>query len=348
LRLEIQDGSDFDDIAKQLGVAQDSLLEQPLKPATYTVADVPSIFSLAHQTIDFIVEGLLAAGTVTMVTGDAGSGKSTFLSAIGSAVEQGIPFAGLATQRRPVLILDRENPGVVVIERFNRLGIRDSENFKVWGGWNPEEPPAPGSQVILSWVKACEPKPLIIVDSFVAFSPHDENSATETRAYMNQFRALADAGATIAVIHHLGKGGQDYRGSSDIPAGIDVGLRLDNLGDSARLSALRLRSFKARFLIETAIFQYHEGVFRIDGRAPTQTVQEKLRELLIANPGIKTADFEEMAIKKGVARGRIREALGVWVQAGNLRVAKGIHNAKYLTWIEGGSVHESEFLEDIL
>src|SRR5690348_12367506 len=61
----------------------------------------------------------------------------------------------LATQQRPVLILDRENPISGLRERFDRLGVQDGENFKVWGGWLPEEAPAPNSVLVRSWVQAC-------------------------------------------------------------------------------------------------------------------------------------------------------------------------------------------------
>jgi hypothetical protein len=35
----------------------------------------------------------------------------------------------------------------------------------------------------LDWVVACDPKPLIVVDSLVSLHGGDENDATETRAY---------------------------------------------------------------------------------------------------------------------------------------------------------------------
>jgi hypothetical protein len=44
------------------------------------------------------------------------------------------PIEGFV-RSRPMLVLDRENPLPVVVERFARLGIQDGENFKVWGGW---------------------------------------------------------------------------------------------------------------------------------------------------------------------------------------------------------------------
>src|ERR1017187_3244377 len=70
-------------------------------PKMRSVSDVASIREYAAQKIDFIVEGIIAAGTVTAITGESGAGKTTVVTAICSAVDRGVPFAGLETQRRP-------------------------------------------------------------------------------------------------------------------------------------------------------------------------------------------------------------------------------------------------------
>jgi archaellum biogenesis ATPase FlaH len=281
------------------------------------------------------VEGVIAAGTVTAITGESGAGKTTLVTAICSAVERGVPFAGLATQRRPVLILDKENPLPVVVERFDRLGIQDGPNFKVWGGWALDEPPAPYTPIIIDWVTSCEPKPLIVVDSLVSFHGGNENDATETRAFMQGFRRLADLGATIILLHHSGKGesSREYRGSSDIKASIDVGYHLANLGDASQLGMLRLKAFKARFSVQPEIIlNYRAGRFEIDGHIPSQTVSESLRVLLIANPGIKAQEFESMAQGKGLGRDRARSFLKNGVYEGTIQTAPGPFNTRFHTW----------------
>jgi archaellum biogenesis ATPase FlaH len=305
-------------------------------PKMRSVSEVASIREYASQKIDSIVEGIIAAGTVTAFTGESGAGKTTLVTAICSAVERGVPFAGLATQRRPVLILDKENPLSVVVERFDRLGIQDGPNFKVWGGWAPEEPPAPFSPIVIEWVKACEPKPLIVVDSLVSFHGGNENDATETRAYMQGFRRLADLGATVIVLHNSGKSdsAKEYRGSSDIKASIDVGYHLANLGDSLQLGILRLKAFKARFSVQPEIIlNYRAGRFEIDGRGATRTNQEILQQLLIENPGIQAKRFEDIAPEKGVARNKARDFLATGIVSGAIRVDKGQHNTRFHTWV---------------
>jgi hypothetical protein len=228
----------------------------------------------------------------------------------------------------------------VVVERFDRLGINDGPNFKVWGGWAEEEPPSPFSPIVLEWAAGCEPKPLIIVDSLVSFHGGDENDATETRAFMQGFRRLADLGATVIVLHHSGKGdsSREYRGSSDIKASIDVGYCLANLGDSSQLGTLRLKAFKARFnVLPEVILQYRAGRFEIDGRGPVQTVAESLRDLLIANPAIQAQRFQDLARDKNLGRNQARTFLDNGFHAGTIRKDKGLHNTLSYTWTGPGS-----------
>jgi energy-coupling factor transporter ATP-binding protein EcfA2 len=84
-----------------------------------SISEISSIRTYAAQRIEFLVEGIIAAGTVTLVTGESGSGKTTVATAIASAVDRGEPFAGFETQRRPAANMvqaawSEVRPGVVV------------------------------------------------------------------------------------------------------------------------------------------------------------------------------------------------------------------------------------------
>ena len=330
---------DLDGIGQDWQVPPDDETESSHgdEPKIYSISEIASIRTYAVQRIEFVVEGYFAAGTVNLITGESGSGKTTVAAAICSAVDRGEPFAGFETQRRPVSVLDRENPLAVTVERFDRLHISYGENFKIWGGWAATEPPAPFTPIVMSWVAACEPKPLIVVDSLVSFHGGDENDATETRAYMQGFRRLADLGATLIVLHHSGKGesSKEYRGSSDIKASVDVGYHLANIGgDPSRLELLRLKAFKARFTVQVeTIFHVADGRFTVDGRSPSQTTSELLQQLLIANPGIKAKEFEDLSQLKGLGRDRARKFLKIGIGSGNIQTVPGPFNTKFHNWV---------------
>ena len=94
--------------------------------------------------------------------------------------------------------------------------------------------------------------PLLIWDSLVQFHNGNEQSATQTRAFMTHFRALANLGATVLVLHHTGKtpASQDYRGLSDIKAAVDMAYCLESeMTLAGGIYRLTLRNFKARFAL---------------------------------------------------------------------------------------------------
>lgn len=284
------------------------------------IEDLPRVEDIGAAKIEWDVEGLVPRATVNLLTGEAGCGKSTLASAIGYAVSKGQPFLGRPTSQRPVLVLDAENPAMAVIDRFQRLGIVSDDNFRVWGQWTGEDPPSVGGAIVLEWVARVEPKPLIVVDSFIRFHPGVENSATETQQYMNMYRKLAAVGATVILLHHTGKAesAQDYRGSSDIKASVDIAYKLTTVGDGTTLSTLALRAFKQRISVTPHLFiRYDDGQFVTDTRESVKTVTEQLVELK-ANPGVTAMQFEKLATAQRLGRNRARIFLTAGIGSGTI------------------------------
>jgi hypothetical protein len=304
------------------------------------IEDLPNLEDVAGAEMVWVIDGIFAQGALHMITSEPGAGKSTFVAAAAYAISKGLPFMGRATKPCPVLILDAENPLPAICERLNRLGIKTHEYLHVWGQWVGEDPPAAGGAIVLEWVQRCDVKPVIIVDSVIAFHPGAENDSNETRKYMAQYRALTAMGATVVLLHHTGKSetSKDYRGSSDYKASIDIGYKLTNLGDPARLTALELRPFKQRFSVESVLrILYDDGVFRPNQSEVHKSATEKLRDLLMANPGITKSQFEVLAAEQDVARNQAREFLERGVQGGTVRVEIGVKNRHLHFWAERAS-----------
>lgn len=305
-------------------------------PGIRCISDLKPISTYATREIDWLVRGILAGATLSMFSGESGSGKSSVVDYLVHQIANGLPVAGIESQRRPVLILDRENPIAIVMERHRRLGVVDDDSLRIWGGWCDDEPCDPASPIVTSWVESCNPKPVIVIDSFVAFAQCDENSASEVRAFMQPLRWLADLGATVIMIHHSGKGetSKDFRGSSDIKAAVDVAYHVSNLGDSARLSTLRLRAFKSRIAVMPEILlHYVEGAgFRRDSRAPNRETDDELRELLIESPGCTKSQFDALALKKGLTREKARIFLDSGVKSLQIEAEQGKNNSTRHTW----------------
>jgi len=217
------------------------------KPQTIdSIFGLSSIWSLDAE-IEWLIEDMIPLKAITLLTAEAGTGKTWVAQAIAGAVAHGRPFLGREVKQRPVLYLDGENPLALVLSRLNDLNIDATDALGIWGGWHSSEPPGPDDDRLLKFAK--EHQPLIIFDSLVFFHTGDEQSATETRAFMNFFRKLAYAGATILVLHHTGKGrsSKRYRGSSDIEASVDMAYHLEGTRKGGPLDRLRMTCFKSRF-----------------------------------------------------------------------------------------------------
>jgi hypothetical protein len=308
------------------------------KPRVITrIEDLPDLDQVSGADIDWVVEGIFAEGALHMITSEPGGGKSTLVAAAAYAISNGLPFMGRATKKRPVLILDAENPLPAIRERFSRLGIKTHRDFYVWGQWAGDDPPKAGGAIVLDWVARCNPKPVIIVDSVIAFHPGAENDSNETRKYMAQYRMLTKLGVTVILLHHIGKSetSKDYRGSSDYKASIDIGYKLTNLGDGTRLGMLEFRPFKQRFSVEPLLrIVYSDGIFSVDQAEVSKNVTEQLRDLLKANPGSTKAQFEVLAADQNIGRNRARDFLENGVKGGSVRVEFGPNNRKLHCWAE--------------
>jgi hypothetical protein len=293
------------------------------------IDDLPPVAADIEE-VRYLLKPELPEGAVTALTGDSGSGKSTLATAWARDV---------IASGRPVLFLDRENMRSLIADRMRRLGLADSPLLRWAGGWQGEVP-EPDSPQVKKWIRSCELKPLIIIDSLIAFLDGNENDASDMRRFTDRLRVLANMGATVILIHHDGKAesARDFRGSSDFKGSIDQAFHVTNISSDLRLNKLRLRCFKSRpGFIGELVYHYADGrCLKDESRAaPAKTVTAQLRSLLQRTPGVKTTDFEALAFAEGIARSRAREFLDDGVQEGTIEREIGARNAKMHSWIGG-------------
>jgi hypothetical protein len=207
-------------------------------------------------------------------------------------------------------------------------------NFKYWGGWQTDAPPGIGDFRLL---EIAVRGPLVILDPFVRFHGRDENSASEMAGVMAELRQMAFRGASVLAIHHKSKSEQSkYRGSSDIAAGVDLGIALSK--DEAS-GILTLKAFKNRMGTDfcynvRADFAPESVVFTLTDPPEddaTESLKIKLLEAIAEHSGSTQVEIVRLA---GIPANRGKALLNQF--EGQLWTAKiGAHNARLYFPLEG-------------
>lgn len=285
--------------------------------------NINSIFGLSsvwnlNAEIEWLIGDMVPLKAITLLTAEAGMGKTWVAQAIAGAVAHGRQFLGREVKQRPVLYLDGENPLALVRQRLSQLSIDATEALSIWGGWHSSEPPGPQDERLLKFAQQYQP--LIIFDSLVYFHLGDEQSATETRAFMNFFRVLAYAGATILVLHHTGKGrsSKRYRGSSDIEASVDMAYQLEGTRKGGPLDRLRMTCFKSRmqpgqnFGLEFHLGRGFEAV-EVPQGAQRPSVEEVVSAIIESHPpNINGMQIKALAKEQEVGKNAVDKFLKTW------------------------------------
>lgn len=187
---------------------------------------------------EWLVDGLIAKGTINMVFGPAGVGKSHFLYSLLRCLDQGKKFMywRVPTPRR-VALIDTEMP-----ERLIQKRLKD------WfGDSKPDQSLILSSGLFRSVIDAhfkldnehhqrllkelivAEDIQVVIIDPLAPALDCDENSNNDVGLYMPFLTELRDEGITVILSHHSGKSEESgQRGASRRRDYLDLNLQLIN------------------------------------------------------------------------------------------------------------------------
>jgi hypothetical protein len=319
---------DYREWARRPGGHPSSATDNPCAPGNSSetdahlitdLAQIPSVWQI-EASLQWRVEDMIAEGSVTLICAESGTGKTWVGYYIAGCVAWGISVLGHQVRPCKVLYLDGENPLYVVKQRLFDLGIAETPNLTVWGGWNLSPPVGPDHPLVIEFAR--KEQGLIIYDSLIEFHPGYEQSSTETRAFMRHFRKLAYLGATVIVLHHTGKSetSKQYRGSSDIKAAVDTAYLLERpTQQPEELRELSMNCFKARLAPGKDFgmrFQRGRGFVCSDAYRTTRTVSEIIVEILTTNPDCNQTRVLELGHSMGCSKCQIERCLkdGLWLR----------------------------------
>jgi archaellum biogenesis ATPase FlaH len=271
----------------------------------------PQLF--LRQEISYLIEPEVPRGALIQVTGKPGCGKSTLVLTW---------CAQMAEAGNEILYLDRDNGIATVQDRIIERFGKNFPDLTYWGLWSkdesgePVEPPYPSSELLREWVKQTN-NPVIIFDTFAAFSSCDENDNAAVGNFFKSLRALTNLGATVILIHHTTKDGDsDYRGASAQAGAIDAGLKIVSTIVDGRIQTMTVNTFKTRLGDgKPIVYKMVDGI----PVRQTMTFNDVLFDLLKQNPGLTKEKFTDLAMKANFRQKTIREFLDKYIVAGKIK-----------------------------
>lgn len=181
--------------------------------------------------VDWLVDGILTAGGVSLLVGQPKSGKSTITRQLTMSVMRGQPFFGREVKKGKVLYLALEEQEEILNEQFQTLGINKDDDMIIHVGG------VFGDKVIEELKSAIEhySPSLVIIDTLLLFTTCNPNDYREVNTELAKIRAVArETNSHICAIHHQNKredkGTESILGSNAIHGAVDCAILLNKKG----------------------------------------------------------------------------------------------------------------------
>jgi archaellum biogenesis ATPase FlaH len=272
------------------------------------VVDLNVLLAKPPEPIPWRVHGVVADGTLTIVSGESGAGKSWLAQALCTGVARGHTVAGLLCEKGTALYIDAEmGPRMFVDQRLRPTGVKTAEFAYIDAmGLDISRP---GD---LAWIRGEIERTganLVVIDSLCRLTPSkSENDSDDMAPAVSALAKLArDTNAAIVLVHHKGDSEKFFRGSTAIKDQADalVALLRDPDDEHApRLLRCRGGRGKMRYALEPPDVYLHispeEG--GVAGSDPPED----------AGPQVPIREAVALAIKAALpARTKVEVALKV-------------------------------------
>jgi hypothetical protein len=226
----------FDDLLKPepIVAAQEKQSEPPKNRfKLYTAEDALQ----PQEPIEWIIEGLFSAGSLSLVVGEPGSKKTWSMLDAAVAIARGDNWLGHEILPRSVLIIDEESGRRRISERIGKVlrGHGGNENTMLYyvSLANFDFSTSDDLNVLQSLIIETAAG-FVLIDAMADIMPgKDENAVKDVQPiFLGMRRVAENTQAALALIHHSNKTTGQYRGSSAIKGAVDLMMQVESKPDS--------------------------------------------------------------------------------------------------------------------
>lgn len=175
---------------------------QSQSPGGFELVHLGELMARPDAPVDYLVDGLLVAGTVSAVVAKPKVGKSTFARNLALAVSTGREFLGCKTRQGGVIYLALEERAEDVKADFRALGASGEEPIHIHAANAPED----AMPALIQLVREHKPALVVIDPLFRLARIRDEKAYAETYQALGPLIDIArESGTHILLTHHAGK-----------------------------------------------------------------------------------------------------------------------------------------------
>ncbi len=251
--------------------------------------DAVELISIKPPAREFVVKGIIARKTVTLLTGDGGVGKSSLALQLAECIRRGEPFLGKETVAGTTLLYSCEDDGEELHRRLHGVQRSMGAAPAVVPGRLQLAPRVGNNNALVQFnagTGLAEPTDafraleataketrvdLLVIDTTAQTFPGNENDRASVTAYVNLLAGLAlRTNAGVLLLAHPPKmQGSEYSGSTgwDGTVRARLFLRRDNTNGSPRyFLKLAKANYAAQFEVE--LVRDDDGVMWLVEEAP--------------------------------------------------------------------------------
>ena len=256
----------------------------------FSLIHVKDLLSSEEPETDWLWDGILPSGGLSLVIAKPKVGKTTFAFNLAVAVSRGDDFLDRKTQKGPVVYLALEEKKREVQKNLSKIGITDEPLIFHFG-------PAPfkAMQEVIPLIEETGAK-LLVIDILQKFCRvKDLNDyAQVTRALEPLMATARQFNCHIQLLHHAGKkdrpDGDDILGSTGLLGGVDTSIHIKKRNKESRVLFTIQRY--GEDLTETVVILEADGNLKSTGNKEEVEVKETIPAIVEALEEIPLTEKE--------------------------------------------------------